>query len=522
MAFSTYACTKYISATSAFGPVGLYCCSSPIARLAETRERCRSRSTSVRKAFCGWIARWSTCQRSMYESPLFHSSANRPLSRNSPSELPLPPAVALFSRPSAPRRTAFAPAADCTSLGLMMSGSWTCSTSVELHAASARVAARVSDATIHERRARCRRGPAVMYEVIREVILEAEGETDRVVARGREGLELRRCVASSGCTEGFGVHARVLRPQDAQVPRRQGGGDAAAVEVALGPLLGCREGEVQLAEPDEVTILDEARLRLDGGLAHEHRPRLLEQRRVGIDQARAVEAARTADAFRVVVGLEAALVIDLCADANPPLPEVESVVERELVARQRIAQVVRERVVLDLAERDDAVVVGVAVAEQRPHPPAVDGIPFLLALGRAAEAGQATEADDLVLVRRAVQRDVPAEHLALEELRRDERLPALVAHLAEILEARGRTGAERGRQAAADERVLRRLVVVRDLGGETAVPERAIHAELQLGPALRLQVAVAEGRQHQRGEIAALGPRRRRGVVGQGVRGAGL
>src|SRR5687767_1142398 len=114
----------------------------------------------------------------MNESPLFHSSARRPLSRKSPSddELVFQPLVAEFSRPIAPSRTAFAPAADCTSSGLMMSGSRTSRTSVGVQPATVSIpAATAIDTTYTARRTIAPRTAAVVYEVIGDVILVAEG-----------------------------------------------------------------------------------------------------------------------------------------------------------------------------------------------------------------------------------------------------------------------------------------------------------------------------------------------------------
>src|SRR6266550_5147699 len=99
----------------------------------------------------------------MNESPLFHSSASKPLSRKRPSALALPPPVALSSRARAPSLTEFAPAADCTSAGLMTSGSSTLRTSVGLQAASARTP--IANAA-----------HIVLYEVIL-IFLESEVET---------------------------------------------------------------------------------------------------------------------------------------------------------------------------------------------------------------------------------------------------------------------------------------------------------------------------------------------------------
>src|SRR5438128_1926849 len=109
----------------------------------------------------------------MKESPLIHSSANRPLSRNRPSELELPPLVAELRRPIAPMRTALAPAADCTSDGLMISGSVTCNTSLGVQATAATASVVMTTA---------RRHPLPVCDVIYEVIdvLEAEGEAERI------------------------------------------------------------------------------------------------------------------------------------------------------------------------------------------------------------------------------------------------------------------------------------------------------------------------------------------------------
>ena len=199
----------------------------------------------------------------MNESPLFHSSANRPLSRKSPSELPLPPAVAALRRPIAPSahgvraggRLHVARVDDVRILDLQDFGR---AAAGEREGAGERERRRRAGA-------RASAGDAAsecMYRIIGVIILEAEGETDGVVARRRERLELRRGVARAGGAERLRIHARVLRPEHAEVARSERGGEAVAADVPGGPLLRRREGEVQLAEADEVAVLDEAGNRL--------------------------------------------------------------------------------------------------------------------------------------------------------------------------------------------------------------------------------------------------------------------
>ena len=68
--------------------------------------------------------------------------------------LGVPPLVAVLSRASAPMRTALAPAGDCTSAGLMMSGSVDGEDAVGRHAAGGAAATRRIAAAAARRRAR--------------------------------------------------------------------------------------------------------------------------------------------------------------------------------------------------------------------------------------------------------------------------------------------------------------------------------------------------------------------------------
>src|SRR5688572_18901009 len=138
----------------------------------------------------------------MKESPLIHSSENRPPSRNRLSA----PLVADVNRASAPRRTALAPASDCTSAGLMMSGSWISSTSLgaQLLAIRANSAIVIWPASVM----RSPRIRLLVVEGFMVVILEAEVQTERQVGRRSKRLERRWRVA--GRTKRFGIDTAVL------------------------------------------------------------------------------------------------------------------------------------------------------------------------------------------------------------------------------------------------------------------------------------------------------------------------
>src|SRR5687767_9256760 len=144
----------------------------------------------------------------MKESPFTHSSVNRPPSRNRLSA----PDVAALKRASAPSRTASAPGADCTSAGLMMSGSVTSSRSSVEHAAVPSTLA--AAASLAAARTRDHAKPTLVYAVMAS-ILEAEGETERQVRRRSERLERRRRV--TGRAERLRIDAGVLRPEDTEI-----------------------------------------------------------------------------------------------------------------------------------------------------------------------------------------------------------------------------------------------------------------------------------------------------------------
>src|SRR5690348_16934194 len=369
----------------------------------------------------------------MNESPLIHSSANMPPRRNRLSS----PLVAALRRASAPMRTASAPAGDCTSAGLMMSGSSTDRMrSLERQPVTSMAAAR---AAVPMTRREFRR-------YVCTVISEAEVKAEREVARRRERLEGGRRV--TGGAEGFGIHARVLGPEDAEVADARRDPERPAPEVAVGPLFGRVEAERQLAPTNEVTVLYETGDRLGGAIASGGGTRLIESRGPAIDVASAVVAAQAANALAVVVHLVIALVIHHGRQPEPAVPEVEAVRHRDLVLREGIAKVRRRVADGDFADGgvgvvgNDSVAVLVLIAEQGPRPPAIERIPFAILLRATQDdVRYAAEAHELVAVRRTVQRDVPAEGVALEQYGGDERFPARVPDLAEVLEAAGGAGA---------------------------------------------------------------------------------
>src|SRR5688500_1085737 len=107
------------------------------------------------------------------------------------------------------------------------------------------------------------------------------------------------------------------------------------------------------------------------------------------------------------------------------------------------------------------------MAEQPARPPPVEWIALALPQRAARDdRRQAAEGHEPVVVRRPVEAQVPAEGVEIDQLRVDQRLPAPVPHLAEVLEALRLTGPERRRKDAGNQGVPGGLVVARHLDGE--------------------------------------------------------
>src|SRR5687768_2085367 len=148
------------------------------------------------------------------------------------------------------------------SSGLMMSGSVTeRSSSVDVHAATGRTPIAITAAV------RRLQPDSVLYTLIREMSSEAKVDPEGEVRGRRECLELRWRIASG--PKGLRVDTRILGPDGPDVSNRGGGGEAAAAEVAARPRLGRRVAERQLAEPNEVAVLEEAGDRAARVVAHE-------------------------------------------------------------------------------------------------------------------------------------------------------------------------------------------------------------------------------------------------------------
>src|SRR5688500_8115585 len=129
--------------------------------------------------------------------------------------------------------------------------------------------------------------------------LESKGEAQREVRRRTKGLERRGRIARRA--EGLRVHAAEPGPDGAQVPHGERRDDAACAQEPIGPVLIGSKRERGLAEPYEIAFLEDPGHRAALMLAHHRRARLLEQRRIRVQQSRAIETARAPNALRVVV-----------------------------------------------------------------------------------------------------------------------------------------------------------------------------------------------------------------------------
>src|SRR5688500_7826461 len=124
---------------------------------------------------------------------------------------------------------------------------------------------------------------------------------------------------------------------------------------------------------------------------HHYGSGLLQQRRaVLVDESRAIQAAGAADALGVVVDEMTAAVVEHARDANPAAPQVEAVRHGRLVTRRGVAVEFRGVAHNDLAQRvtrcpdaplDNAVTLGIVVADEAARPPAVERVAFTLLNG---------------------------------------------------------------------------------------------------------------------------------------------
>src|SRR5687768_3434951 len=119
----------------------------------------------------------------------------------------------------------------------------------------------------------------------------------------------------------------------------------------------------------------------------------------------------------------------------------------------------------------------------------LDEVPVVRAEPEEDGVDALADLDELVLVLRAGEREVELEVVSVPEARAQHPLDAGVGYPAEVFVAAG--GAAGRRQVAEDERVVRGLVVPRELEVQAVFPEAGVEAQLELLGLLGLEVRVA-------------------------------
>src|SRR5205823_335656 len=177
--------------------------------------------------------------------------------------------------------------------------------------------------------------------------------------------------------------------------------------------------------------------------------------------------------------------------------EFRRIAERDFACREAGALRIREAVIRRAVRAaDDAVVVLVREAPDRYGPVTagrVAGLMALIVIGAEANRRYAlAQAEQLVRRRAAVEVDRSCDVARIEELCVHRVLEAGVLDASEILETSQRLTFG-WRNPPRDDRVVRLLAVVRDLGADAIVPDTGVETDLvflrQLG--LELQIADA-------------------------------
>src|ERR1041384_1751656 len=420
--------------------VGEYFLSALIAAWPSFRTRLALRKIVGRKLLVVCTIRKSVVFRCSNVSPERHSSARRPPRRKKPSGASPEPSIAWLKRRMTPFLSATAPAAEPASV--TMSGSLTWRMLSHAPVPSARPSARPP---AHRRAARVV-GEIVIASPCRVkamgvVASEPDVDPEGVIGGGRRGLEVALDADVVAEIAAFGVDAGVAG-HDAQVSSRRRDADLVGGEI-VGPLVRQVVGERQLAQPEQVGLLDVAVL--GGAGVHPHRDGagLLRERRSGVHVALAVEPVLAADPLGAVELVAAQLGVGQGPDLELLAEQADGAVGRELGGRERRAD--EDAGVADEElphggggiALDDAVAVLVLVGE-RPQPPPLNRIPFLVRVGGADARRQPAQAHDLVAIERATGGDVPADVLAVEDDRVDGRLDAPVPDLADVHDLGGR------------------------------------------------------------------------------------
>src|SRR6266508_4538415 len=217
----------------------------------------------------------------MNVSPERSSSATRPPKKNapSPSDPPVNPLVALFSRANAPTRRASAAAADFRSDGLMRSGSTIVRILSLLHDAIGIVPAVTANAA--SRRKRTVLNMRVIGEILyvsADARLEAKVETKCPVRRWRRSLEWILNVSfRTRCH--LRVDAGETRPRFQISAGRRDAQPIASNEAAVDPALRREKGDCDLAQLREITRIPETGLGARRMVTHRDDARLFGERR---------------------------------------------------------------------------------------------------------------------------------------------------------------------------------------------------------------------------------------------------
>src|ERR1041385_3274376 len=444
--------------------VGAYFRSASIAAWPSFRTRLALRKIVGRKLLVVWTVRKSVVFRCSKVSPERHSSARRPPRRKKPSGASPEPSKAWLKRRMTPFLSATAPAAEPASV--TMSGSLTWRMLSHAPVPSARPSARPP---AHRRAARVV-GEMVIASPCRVkamgvVASEPDVDPEGVIGGRRRGLEVALDADVVAEIAAFGVDAGVAG-HDAQVSPRRREADLVGGEI-VGPLVRQVVGDRQLAQPEQVGLLDVAVL--GGAGVHPHRDGagLLRERRRGVHVALAVEPVLAADPLGPVELVAAQLGVGQGSDLELLAEQADGAVGRELGGRERRADEDVGVADEELPDRgggialDDPVAVLVLVGEGA-QPPPLDRVALDVRVGGADVGWKPPEAHDLVAIVRAAGGELPADVLAVEDDRVDGCPDARVPDLADVDDL-GRPGPRRRRDGPADQRVLAGLVVVGEL-----------------------------------------------------------
>src|ERR1043166_7935498 len=458
-----------------------------------------------RKLLVVCTIRKSVVLRCSKVSPERHSSVSRPPRRKKPSGASPEPSKAWLKRRTTPLWRPMAPAAESASVTI--SRSWT--SRMLSHAPRPRLKPRARPPA-HRRAARDV-GEIVITSPCRVkamgvVASEPDVDPEGVIGGRRWSLEIALHADVVAKVPAFGVDAGVPG-HDAQVT--PGGRDADLVggEVA-GPLVGQVVGDRQLAQPEQVALLDVAELGGAGVYPHRDRAGLLGEGRRRIHVALAVESVLAADSLGAVELVASELGVGQGPDLELLAEEADGAVRRELGRGEGRPDVDVGVADEELPDRgggvalDDPVAVLVLIGK-RPEPPPLDRVVLNVRVGGADARRQSTEVHDLVPVVGAAGGELPAELLAVEDDGVDGRLDAPIPDLADVHQARGGRSGRRG-DGPADQRVLAGLVVVGEFEIDPIAGQRGVEAELQLLGPLRFEGAIPEGAQDQAGGVGVV------------------